>query len=101
MKLRIDESLDVFACHGMGSFWGVIALGIFASKEINPAGANGWLFGNFHQFLIQLFAACFIAIFSFIVTFIIAKIIDRLIGLRVKENEELVGLDISQHAETA
>ncbi|MBI5399234.1 ammonium transporter [Candidatus Saganbacteria bacterium] len=101
MKFRIDESLDVFACHGMGSFWGVLALGIFACKSLNPAGADGWLYGNPHLFLIQLFAACFVALFSFIITYIIAKLIDGLIGLRVKENEELVGLDISQHAESA
>jgi len=101
MKLRIDESLDVFACHGMGSFWGVIAIGLFASKTINAAGADGWFFGGAHQFWIQLFAACLVAFFSFAVTYIIAKVIDGLVGLRVKENEELVGLDISQHAESA
>ncbi|MFA5112827.1 MAG: ammonium transporter [Candidatus Margulisiibacteriota bacterium] len=101
MKLRIDESLDVFACHGMGSFWGVVAVGLFASKTVNPAGADGLFFGNLHQFWVQLFAACFIAFFSFAVTYLIAKVIDGLVGLRVKENEELVGLDISQHAETA
>jgi len=101
MKLRIDESLDVFACHGMGSFWGVVAVGLFGSKMVNPAGADGWLFGNIHQFWIQLFAACFIALLSFTATYVIARVIDGLVGLRVKENEELVGLDISQHAESA
>lgn len=101
MKLRIDESLDVFACHGMGSFWGVIAVGLFASKTVNASGADGLVFGNLHQFWVQLFSACFIAGFSFVITYIIAKVIDGLVGLRVKENEELVGLDISQHAETA
>ncbi len=101
MKLRIDESLDVFACHGMGSFWGVIAIGLFADKNINAAGADGLFFGSQHQFWVQLFAACFIALFAFIVTYIVARIIDGLVGLRVSDNEELVGLDISQHAETA
>jgi Amt family ammonium transporter len=100
MKLRIDESLDVFACHGMGSFWGVVAVGLFSSKLINPSGADGWFYGNIHQFWVQLFAACLIALLSFCATYIIAKVIDSLIGLRVKENEELVGLDISQHAES-
>ena len=100
MKLRIDESLDVFACHGMGSFWGVVALGLFADKNINPAGGNGLFFGDQHQFLVQICAACLIAFFSFAVTYIIARVLDGLIGLRVSENEELVGLDISQHAET-
>lgn len=101
MKLRIDESLDVFACHGMGSFWGVVAVGIFASKGINAAGANGWFYGNINQLWIQIFAACLVAGFSFIVTYVIARVMDGLVGLRVKENEELVGLDISQHAESA
>jgi len=101
MKLRIDESLDVFACHGMGSFWGVVAVGLFASKTVNAAGADGLFFGNIHQFWIQLFSACFVAFFSFAVTYIIARVIDGLVGLRVKETEELVGLDISQHAESA
>lgn len=100
MRLRVDESLDVFACHGMGGLWGSIALGIFAEKSINPAGANGWLFGNIHQFWVQLGAACFIALLSFVVTFIIGKLVESTIGLRVKDTEELVGLDISQHAET-
>ena len=101
MTLRIDESLDVFACHGMGSFWGVIAVGLFASKTVNAAGADGLFFGNINQFWIQLFSACFVAFFSFAVTYIIARVIDGLVGLRVKETEELVGLDISQHAESA
>ncbi|MDD4179751.1 MAG: ammonium transporter [Candidatus Margulisbacteria bacterium] len=100
MRLRIDESLDVFACHGMGSFWGVVAVGLFGSKMVNPAGADGWFFGNIHQFWVQLFAACLIALISFSVTYVIARVIDGLVGLRVKENEELVGLDISQHAES-
>lgn len=101
MTLRIDESLDVFACHGMGSFWGVVAVGLFASKTVNAAGADGLFFGSANQFWVQLFAACFVAFFSFTVTYIIARVIDGLVGLRVKENEELVGLDISQHAESA
>jgi Amt family ammonium transporter len=101
MTIRIDESLDAFACHGMGGFWGAIATGIFASKAINPAGANGLLFGNPGQLWIQIVAATTTAVFSFVVTIILAKIVDLIIGLRVKDTEELVGLDISQHAESA
>ena len=100
MKLRIDESLDVFACHGMGGLWGALAIGLFASKLINPAGANGWLFGNPHQLLTQFIAVAIVAVFSFVGTIVIAKLIDMTIGLRVKSHEEMVGLDISQHAET-
>jgi Amt family ammonium transporter len=101
MTIRIDESLDVFACHGMGGLWGAIATGIFASKAINPAGANGLLFGNPAQLWIQTQAAVITAVFSFIVSYALAKLIDKTIGLRVTDNEELVGLDISQHAESA
>jgi len=101
MKLRIDESLDAFACHGIGGFWGSVATGIFASKMINPAGADGLLFGNPQLFWIQLFTAAVTALFAFVVTLVIAKLIDLTMGLRVSDNEEMVGLDISQHAETA
>jgi len=100
MKWRIDESLDAFACHGIGGFWGAVATGIFASKAINPAGANGLLFGNPAQLWIQFQAAVITAVFAFVVSYILAKVIDLLIGLKVTENEELVGLDISQHAES-
>jgi Amt family ammonium transporter len=100
MKLRIDESLDVFACHGMGGAWGAIATGIFANKAINPAGANGLLYGNPGLLGVQVFSVAVIAVFAFVVTIILAKLVDVFIGLRVKDNEEMVGLDISQHAES-
>ena len=101
MHFRIDESLDAFACHGMGGAWGAIATGIFANKTINPAGANGLLFGNPGLVGTQLLAVAVTAAFAFTVTYVLATLIDLLVGLRVTENEELVGLDISQHAETA
>ena len=100
MTVRIDESLDVFACHGMGGIWGMVATGIFASKAINPAGANGLIHGNIALLGAQAYAVAVIAIFSFVATFILAKLIDMLMGLRVRDNEEMVGLDISQHAES-
>jgi len=100
MTLRIDESLDVFACHGMGGAWGAIATGIFASKAINPAGANGLIFGNPGLVWTQFMAVAVVAVFAFVVTIVLAKVIDMFIGLRVRDNEELVGLDISQHAES-
>jgi ammonium transporter, Amt family len=100
MTLRIDESLDAFACHGMGGAWGAIATGIFASKAINPGGANGLIFGNPGQVWVQFLAVAATGAFAFIVTLALAKIVDMTIGLRVNENEELVGLDISQHAES-
>ena len=100
-KWKIDESLDVWACHGMGGLWGVIAVGIFASKAVNPAGANGILYGEWRLFGAQLLAAAVVVIFSFALTFGTAKVIDRFWGLSVSEAEEKVGLDISQHGEEA
>jgi Amt family ammonium transporter len=100
MTIRIDESLDVFACHGMGGIWGMLATGIFASKSINPAGADGLIHGNIALLGIQAFTVVVVATFSFVLSLIIAKLIDLLMGLRVKDNEEMIGLDISQHAES-
>ena len=100
-KSRVDESLDVWACHGMGGTWGTLAAGLFASLAINGHGANGLFYGNPKQFLIQLAAIAAIWIFSFGMTWIIGKVIDVTMGLRVSETEESVGLDISQHGEKA
>jgi len=100
MKLRIDESLDAFACHGMGGAWGALATGIFADKAINAAGANGLLLGNPGLLWTQFVAVAATAVFSFVVTYVLATLLDMFIGLRVSRNEELVGLDISQHAES-
>jgi Amt family ammonium transporter len=101
MRKRIDESLDVWACHGIGGSWGVLATGIFASLAINAQGSNGLLFGGVKQFLLQLAAVVTIWVFTFSMTWIIGKVIDVTIGLRVNKTEESVGLDISQHGETA
>ena len=100
-KQNVDESLDVWACHGIGGTWGAIATGIFATTLVNPAGANGLLYGNPAQVVTQLTAVGASWIYAFVVTFILAKIIDATIGLRVTEQEEAVGLDIAQHAEKA
>lgn len=93
---RVDESLDVWAVHGVGGTWGAIATGIFAS-----IGATGLIAGNPAQVGIQVIAVGATAIYAFVVTYILAKIIDATMGLRVEEAEEDVGLDISQHAERA
>ncbi len=100
-RLELDETLDVWACHGMGGTWGALATGIFASKAVNPGGNNGLIFGNFKLFLVQLISVAVVWAFSFVVTFIIAKILDKIIGLAVTYEEETVGLDISQHGEEA
>jgi Amt family ammonium transporter len=100
-RTRIDESLDVWACHGMAGTWGALATGIFASVKVNSAGANGLIAGNLLLVGKQLLAIIVIWVFSFGMTWIIGKIIDVTIGLRVSETEEAVGLDISQHGEKA
>lgn len=105
IKLRqrwsLDESLDVWACHGMGGTWGALATGLFASKAVNEAGANGLLYGNPAQFLVQATAVSVSILFAFGMTFVIARLLQARVGLRVSENEEEVGLDISEHGERA
>lgn len=100
-KLCVDDSLDVFAVHGIGGMWGALATGIFASKAINPAGADGLLFGNPSLVVTQMIAIGVVLLYAFTVTFVLAKMVDTVIGLRVNEEEEEVGLDISQHGERA
>jgi Amt family ammonium transporter len=100
-KLKIDESLDVWACHGMGGLWGAIATGIFASKAVNPAGADGLIYGNPALVGKQLIAALTVIIYAMALTWILAKAVDKLYGLSVSDAEEQVGLDISQHGEEA
>jgi Amt family ammonium transporter len=100
MKRNVDESLDVWACHGIGGTWGAIATGIFATTAVNAAG-SGLIDGNAGQVVTQITAVAVTWIYAFVVTFILAKVIDATIGLRVRDEEEAVGLDISQHAEKA
>jgi len=96
---KIDESLDVFACHGVGGTWGVIATGIFATGAVN--GVKGLVDGNWLQVPIQLAAIAVIIAFAFSITWLLAKLVDVTVGLRVTKEEETVGLDISQHGERA
>jgi Amt family ammonium transporter len=100
-KGGIDESLDVWAVHGMGGIWGALATGIFATVAVNSAGANGLIHGNPMQLAKQLAGVAAVAVFAFCTTWVLGKIVDLTIGLRVKEEEEVVGLDISQHGERA
>jgi len=93
---KVDDSLDVLACHGIGSTWGVFATGLFAT-----IGASGLVAGNPSQVGVQSIAIIAVWIYSFVVTVGIAKVIDAIMGLRVRDQEESVGLDISQHGEGA
>lgn len=100
-KLKFDDTLDVWACHGMAGTWGAIATGIFASTAINPAGANGLLFGNADLLWAQLISVVVAWVWSFGMTFIICKVLDVARGLTVKPEDEDIGLDLSQHGEGA
>lgn len=97
IRKGLDESLDAWSIHGMGGLWGAIATGIFAMAAVN--GYSGLLEGNVDQFLANAVGAFAALIYAFVVTLVLAKIVDKVIGLRVTEEEEYVGLDISQHGE--
>lgn len=98
-RVHLDDSLDVWACHGVGGVWGALATGLFATITVNSGGSNGLFFGNPMQLMIQAFSVVVVASFSFVVSVIILKIIDKTIGLRVTPTEEAIGLDISQQIE--
>jgi len=100
-RSRLDDSLDVWGCHGVGGTWGALATGLFASKAVNPAGADGLFYGNPVQLWYQFIAVAVVWAFSFSFTWIILKVIDVTMGLRVKDHEEEMGLDLSQHGEAA
>ncbi|HVP25115.1 MAG TPA: ammonium transporter [Methanomicrobiales archaeon] len=97
IRKNLDESLDAWSIHGMGGLWGVIATGIFATAAIN--GATGLLAGNVHQFAVQVIAGLATVAYAFVLSYLLAWVLDRTLGLRVTEDEEYVGLDISQHGE--
>jgi Amt family ammonium transporter len=96
---RVDDTLDVFPCHGIGGIVGMLLTGVFASKAVNPAGADGLFYGNPTFFFTQLKAMLIVVAYSFTVSFIIFKLISFLLPLRVSEEEEELGLDATQHDE--
>jgi ammonium transporter, Amt family len=100
-RLKVDDALDVWAVHGIGGTWGALATRIFATVAINSAGADGLLQGNPGQLLIQAVAVASTWIYAAVATFVIVKVIDLTIGMRVKESDESLGLDRSQHGEIA
>jgi Amt family ammonium transporter len=101
-KLRYDDSLDVLAVHGMGGVVGMILLGLFASRSIDPAGANGLFEGGGMHFLsVELLAVVVSIVFCFGMSYVIAKVVDLTMGLRVAPDIEFEGLDLRVHAETA
>ena len=100
-KMGYDDALDAFGVHCIGGIWGALATGLFASKAVNSSGADGLFFGNPKQFLVQLTAVGATLIYSFVATMIIYKVVDLIIGVRVDEKEEAMGLDLTQHHERA
>ena len=100
-RLGYDDSLDAFGIHGIGGIWGVLATGLFASRAVNAAGADGLFLGNSRQFMVQLAATAVTAVYAFVATLIIYKLVDIIIGVRVVEDEEAMGLDLTQHNERA
>lgn len=98
-RLGYDDSLDVVGVHGVGGTWGALATGLFASTEINPGGANGLFFGNPGQLWIQFVSVVATMAFAFIMTLIILKVVDMVMGLRISEEEERMGMDTTIHNE--
>jgi len=98
-KTTLDDTLDVFPCHGVGGIVGMLLTGIFATKSVNPAGVDGWLHGNPDFFFTQAKGVLIVAVFSFVVSFLIFKVINLIQPIRVTSEEEEEGLDVSQHNE--
>ena len=98
-KSKLDDTLDVFPCHGIGGMVGMILTGVFATKHVNAAGADGLLYGGKTFFLIQLKGLAIVVAYSFTVSFAIFKFINFILPIRVSQEDELLGLDASQHNE--
>jgi Amt family ammonium transporter len=100
-RTRLDDTLDVFACHGVSGIWGSIATGLFATTAVNVRGANGLFYGNPGQLLVQTEAVSVVIVFAFVVSFALLKIVNSFSQLRVTPEEEEKGLDLSQFGEEA
>jgi Amt family ammonium transporter len=100
-NIGVDDALDVFAVHGVGGMWGALATGLFATTTVNPAGFDGLFYGNPGQLVKQAVAVVAVVVFTAVVTWIILKLVDVTIGLRVPEQEEVLGLDTTTHGEVA
>ncbi len=100
-RFGYDDSLDVFGVHGVGGILGTLCVGIFASKAVNPQGADGLLFGNLHFFIVQLTGVLVATAYTIIVTYVIYKLINVFLVVRIGEQEETMGLDLAQHREHA
>ncbi len=99
-KFHYDDTLDAFGVHGVGGIWGSIAVGIWGTKTVNPAGVNGLLYGNPVQLWIQIKAVLIVGTFSLVGSIILLKLVDMVAVLRVSEQDERIGLDLTQHRES-
>jgi len=100
-RLGYDDSLDVFGVHGVGGMWGTLATGLFAEAAVNEAGANGLFFGNAKLFFVQGFYLVVCIAYALIMTWLLFVLVDALFGMRVTRDDEMVGLDLTQHHEAA
>ncbi|MDP3694918.1 MAG: ammonia channel protein, partial [Desulfocapsaceae bacterium] len=100
-RFKFDDSLDVVGIHGVGGVVGTLCLGIFASTQVNPAGVDGLLAGNVAQLGKQAIGVAVVGGYTLVVSWILLKVIDSVMGLRLTEEDEVVGLDSSEHSETA
>ncbi|MDH4183815.1 MAG: ammonium transporter [Nitrospinota bacterium] len=99
-RLGYDDALDAFGIHGVGGAWGALATGLFASLAVNAAGGDGLIYGNLGLGLKQALSVLATASYTFVVTLVILKAVDMTIGLRVEREDEIMGLDLSQHGES-
>ncbi len=99
VPFRYDDSLDVVGVHGIGGILGTLATGLFATVAVNAGGSNGLFYGNPRQLAVQALAVGVILVYSFVVTYGIFKVLEKTMGLRVTEEHEVMGLDLSQHGE--
>ena len=100
-RLGYDDSLDAFGVHGIGGMVGALLTGLWATTMVNPAGSDGLFYGNPKQLLLQFIAIVACAAYSFILSFGLLKLVDKVVGLRVTTDQENIGLDLTQHSESA
>jgi Amt family ammonium transporter len=100
-RFGYDDALDVVGVHGIGGAWGALATGLFANIAVNASGANGLIFGNPKQLAIQAVAVAASISFAFVGSLVLLKVTDALVGLRVDDEAERMGLDLSEHDESA
>jgi Amt family ammonium transporter len=99
--LGYGDSLDAFGIHGVGGAWGALATGLFASTAVNPDGANGLFFGNASLVWKQIISIGVTAVYAFVVTYVLLLILDAVMGIRITEENEVIGADLTEHGESA